>query len=201
MIDSYLEHYRRLLSIAEAGLFYGKDLFDKERYEELQELSLKLISNLSNEPIKKLKNIVDSNEGYPTPKIDVRGYIKKNDKILLVEDAKTKKWAMPGGYAEVGLSPKENVIKEVLEETGLIVESCELIAVFDTNLRKDIPQMFQYYKLVFNCIVNDDGLFKENIETSDMDFFTLDNLPSLSLDRTTKEQLIKLSTSTNVYFD
>lgn len=201
MIDSYLEHYRRLLSIAEAGLFYGEDLFDKERYEELQELSLKLISNLSNEPIKKLKNIVDSNEGYPTPKIDVRGYIKKNDKILLVEDAKTKKWAMPGGYAEVGLSPKENVIKEVLEETGLIVESCELIAVFDTNLRKDIPQMFQYYKLVFNCIVNDDGLFKENIETSDMDFFTLDNLPSLSLDRTTKEQLIKLSTSTNVYFD
>lgn len=201
MIDSYLEHYRRLLSIAEAGLFYGEDLFDKERYEELQELSLKLISSLSNEPIKKLKNIVDSNEGYPTPKIDVRGYIKKNDKILLVEDAKTKKWAMPGGYAEVGLSPKENVIKEVLEETGLIVESCELIAVFDTNLRKDIPQMFQYYKLVFNCIVNDDGLFKENIETSDMDFFTLDNLPSLSLDRTTKEQLIKLSTSTKVYFD
>ena len=201
MIDSYLEHYRRLLSIAEAGLFYGEDLFDKKRYEELQELSLKLISNLSNEPIKKLKNIVDSNEGYPTPKIDVRGYIKKNDKILLVEDAKTKKWAMPGGYAEVGLSPKENVIKEVLEETGLIVESCELIAVFDTNLRKDIPQMFQYYKLVFNCIVKDDGLFKENIETSDMDFFTLDNLPSLSLDRTTKEQLIKLSTSTNVYFD
>ncbi|UDE96240.1 NUDIX hydrolase [Carnobacterium viridans] len=200
-MDSYLEHYRRLLSIAEAGLFYGEDLFDKERYEELQELSLKLISNLSNEPIKKLKNIVDSNEGYPTPKIDVRGYIKKNDKILLVEDAKTKKWAMPGGYAEVGLSPKENVIKEVLEETGLIVESCELIAVFDTNLRKDIPQMFQYYKLVFNCIVNDDGLFKENIETSDMDFFTLDNLPSLSLDRTTKEQLIKLSTSTKVYFD
>lgn len=201
MIDNYLEHYRRLLSIAEAGLFYGKDLFDKERYEELQELSLKLISNLSNEPIEKLKNIVDSNEGYPTPKIDVRGYIKKDDKILLVEDAKTKKWAMPGGYAEVGLTPKENVIKEVLEETGLVVESCDLIAVFDTNLRKDIPQMFQYYKLIFSCTVTEGGLFKENIETSDMDFFTLDNLPPLSLNRTTKEQLIKLSTSKNVYFD
>ncbi|WP_041556749.1 NUDIX hydrolase N-terminal domain-containing protein [Carnobacterium sp. 17-4] len=200
-MDNYLDHYRRLLSIAEAGLFYGKDLFDKERYEELQELSLKLISNLSNEPIEKLKKIVDSNEGYPTPKIDVRGYIKKDEKILLVEDAKTKKWAMPGGYAEVGLTPKENVIKEVLEETGLIVESCELIAVFDTNLRKDIPQMFQYYKLVFDCTVNDDGLFKENIETSDMDFFTLDDLPPLSLNRTTKEQLTKLSSSKNVYFD
>lgn len=201
MIDNYLDHYRRLLSIAEAGLFYGNDLFDKERYEELQELSLQLISNLSNEPIEKLKNIVDSNEGYPTPKIDVRGYIKKDNKILLVEDAKTKKWAMPGGYAEVGLTPKENVIKEVLEETGLIVESCELIAVFDTNLRKDIPQMFQYYKLVFDCTVNDDGLFKENIETSDMDFFTLDDLPPLSLNRTTKEQLTTLSTSKNIYFD
>lgn len=200
MTLNYLEQYRRLLSIAEAGIFYGKDPFDKERYEELQKLSLNLISHLGNEPIEKLENIIDSSEGYPTPKIDVRAFIKKENKILLVEDLTTKEWALPGGYAEVGLTPKENVKKEVLEETGLIVENCELIAVVDTNLRKDIPQMFQYYKLVFYCTVTG-GIFKENIETSDVDFFDLDNLPKLSLNRTTKEQLMELSNSTNVYCD
>lgn len=200
MTLNYLEQYRRLLSIAEAGLFYGKDLFDKERYKELQELSLNLISNLGNEPIEKLENIIDSNEGYLTPKIDVRAFIKKENKILLVEDLTTKEWALPGGYAEVGLTPKENIRKEVFEETGLTVGNCELIAVFDTNLRKDIPQMFQYYKLVFYCTVTD-GIFKENIETSDVDFFDLDNLPKLSLNRTTEEQLIELSNSTSIYCD
>lgn len=149
MTLNYLEQYRRLLSIAEAGIFYGKDPFDKERYEELQKLSLNLISHLGNEPIEKLENIIDSSEGYPTPKIDVRAFIKKENKILLVEDLTTKEWALPGGYAEVGLTPKENIIKEVMEETGLIVEDCELIAVVDTNLRKDILRCFSIINWYF----------------------------------------------------
>lgn len=198
MTSNYLEQYRRLLSIAEAGIYYGKDVFDKERYEELKEISLKLIRDIGNEPLEKLENIVASNEGYPTPKIDVRAYIKKDNKVLLVEDLPTKEWALPGGYAEVGLTPKESIIKEVLEETGLTVDECELVAVFDTNLRKDIPQLFQYYKLVFCCTVTD-GIFKENIETSDADFFDLENLPKLSQNRTTKEQLIELSNNTSIY--
>lgn len=198
MTSDYLEQYRRLLSIAEAGIYYGKDVFDRERYEELKEISLKLIRDVGNEPLEKLENIVASNEGYPTPKIDVRAYIKKDNKVLLVEDLPTKEWALPGGYAEVGLTPKESIIKEVLEETGLTVDECELVAVFDTNLRKDIPQLFQYYKLVFCCTVTD-GIFKENIETSDADFFDLENLPKLSQNRTTKEQLIELSNNTSIY--
>lgn len=198
MAFDYLEQYKRLLSIAEAGLFYGKDAFDKERYEELQEIALELISEVGNESFEKLENIVSANEGYPTPKIDVRAYIKEDNKILLVEDFPTKEWALPGGYAEIELTPKENIIKEVFEETGLIVDQCDLIAVFDTNLRKDIPQLFQYYKLVFSCTVTG-GTFKENIETSDVGFFDLEDLPKLSKKRTTKEQLLELSTSTSIY--
>lgn len=198
MTSNYLEQYKRLLSIAEAGLFYGKDAFDKERYEELKKIALELISDVGNEPIEKLESIVSANEGYPTPKIDVRAYIKEGNKILLVEDFPTKEWALPGGYAEIGLTPKESIIKEVFEETGLIVDQCDLIAVFDTNLRKDIPQLFQYYKLVFSCTIAG-GTFKENIETSDVGFFDLENLPKLSKNRTTKEQLLELSTSTSIY--
>jgi DNA phosphorothioation-dependent restriction protein DptG len=100
---------------------------------------------------------------------------------------------LPGGYGDVGLSPKENIIKEVQEETNLLVTPNKLLAVFDTNLRKDIPQIFQYYKLVFACqVVSNAQAFEKNIETSQMAYFGLNELPSLSKKRTTKEQLSQL---------
>lgn len=200
MSGSTLNKYRRLLAIADAGIYYGKDQFDQERYTEIRSISLELLYELSSEPIEKLVDIVNCTEGYPTPKVDVRAFIKKEDKILLVEDIVSKEWSLPGGYAEIGISPKENIAKEVLEETGLEVSVDELKAVFDTNLRPDIPQLFQYYKLVFNCTILG-GQFVENGETSNMDFFELDQLPRLSQKRTTKEQLILLETSKNPFFE
>lgn len=197
---SDLEMYRRLLAIAEAGLYYGKDEFDKERYQELKKLSLELLSRVGRESVAELFQLTEQNEGYPTPKVDVRAYIKQEDKVLLVEDKKTKEWALPGGYAEVGLSPKENIQKEVLEETGLIVQVDELLGIFDTNLRKDIPQVYQYYKLIFSCSIIE-GSFVENNETSNMDFFALDNLPKLSVKRTTREQLEYSQKQKNTYFE
>lgn len=195
-----LEMYRRLLAIAEAGLYYGKDEFDKERYQELKELSLELLSRVGQESVAELSQLTEQNEGYPTPKVDVRAYIIQEDKVLLVEDKKTKEWALPGGYAEVGLSPKENIQKEVLEETGLIVQVNDLLGVFDTNLRKDIPQVYQYYKMIFSCSIIK-GSFVENNETSNMAFFALDSLPKLSVKRTTREQLACLQQQENTYFE
>lgn len=192
--------YRRLLTIAEAGLLYGKDVFDKERYEELQTIALELLSGIGTETSTELFRLTEQNEGYPTPKIDVRAYIKQEDKVLLIEDKQTKEWALPGGFAEVGLSPKENIQKEVEEETGLIVTADKLLAIFDTNLRKDVPQLFQYYKLVFSCTIQA-GSFVENSETSNSDFFALDELPPLSIKRTTKEQLVILANGPLPYFD
>lgn len=85
---------------------------------------------------------LDNQDGYPTPKVDVRALIRQGDCVLLVRDSQSKEWSLPGGYAEVGLTPKENIQKEVLEETGLTVAVGALRAVFDTNLREDIPQLF-----------------------------------------------------------
>lgn len=200
-MSSYiLNKYRRLLALADAGLYYGKDQFDQERYTEIRTIALELLNELSSEPLEKIVDIVSSNEGYPTPKVDVRAFIKKEDKILLVEDTVSKEWSLPGGYAEVGISPKENVAKEVLEETGFEVVVDELKAVFDTNLRQDIPQLFQYYKLVFSCTILG-GQFVENSETSNMAFFELDQLPKLSKNRTTKEQLVLLENSKKLFFE
>ncbi|EGO5965275.1 NUDIX domain-containing protein, partial [Enterococcus faecalis] len=104
--------------------------------------------------------------------------------------------SLPGGYAEIGCSPKENIEKEVLEETGLVVTAKELLAVYDTDKRKDIPQLFQYYKMIFSCAILENHPFEKNIETSNCAYFSLDNLPSLSIKRTTKEQLMALMNQT-----
>ncbi|WP_270164493.1 NUDIX hydrolase N-terminal domain-containing protein [Paenibacillus sp. SYP-B4298] len=200
MTSQLLNRYRRLLTLAEAGLFYGKDEFDKERYQELKEISLELLANISAEPLEELEKLFDKSEGYPTPKIDVRAFIKHKDKILLVEDTNTKEWSLPGGYAEVGFSPKENIIKEVFEETGMSVTVDKLLAVFDTDLREDIPQLFQYYKLIFGCTIVS-GSFQNNLETSNLGFFNFHELPKLSKQRTTKEQLIMLNKRSTTYFD
>lgn len=187
----YLATYKELLSIAQAGLHYGHDKFDQFRYQELNDLALKLIQSLGNEPQEVINDLFSQESGYQTPKVDVRAWITQNNKILIVQDRKTQEWSLPGGYADVGFSPKENIQKEVYEETGLDVNVWQLKAIFDTNLRKDIPQAFQYYKLVFSCEILD-GSFTENLETSQMDYFSLNNLPVLSKKRTTKEQLRQL---------
>ena len=194
----YLNTYKRLLALADAGLFYGKDAFDQERYQELRELTLQLISATGHEAtaLPDLEKILTKEEGYPTPKVDVRGLIKKENRFLLVEDLRTKEWSLPGGYAEIGCSPKENIEKEVLEETGLVVTAKELLAVYDTDKRKDIPQLFQYYKMIFSCDILENHPFEKNIETSNCAYFSLDNLPSLSIKRTTKEQLMALMNQT-----
>jgi ADP-ribose pyrophosphatase YjhB (NUDIX family) len=199
-MESKLAYYQRLLAIAQAGLLYGKDVFDKESYEELREIALKLLSEVSLETTEEWRSLIETHEGYPTPKVDVRAWIKQEEKILLIEDKKTQEWALPGGFAEVGCSPKENIKKEVKEETGLTVSVDQLLAVFDTNLRKDIPQAFQYYKLIFSCHILS-GAFVENNETSNMKFFSLEELPKLSLKRTTKEQLLILNEVSLPYCD
>ena len=109
----------------------------------------------------RLRKILTKEEGYPTPKVDVRGLIKR-ESFLLVEDLRTKEWSLPGGYAEIGCSPKENIEKEVLEETGLVVTAKELLAVYDTDKRKDIPQLFQYYKMIFSCDILENHPFEKH---------------------------------------
>lgn len=199
-MKDYFAQYKRLLSIAEAGLYYGKDVYDKERYQEIKELALHLMSTVVDQDAAALTLLTEKNEGYPTPKVDVRALIQKDEKILLVEDSLTKEWSLPGGYAEIGLTSRENIKKEVLEETGLLVEVKELRAIFDTNLRQDIPQVFQYYKLVFECEVLA-GDFIKNSETSNSDYFALTELPKLSIKRTTKEQLEQLVNEKSLHVD
>ena len=185
-MNKKLAQYKRLLALSQAGLYYGKDVFDKERFEEIRTISLELISEIGKETFEEIKALTTIGEGHPTPKVDVRAYIKKDGKVLLIEDKRTKEWSLPGGFAE----------------TGLTVETTQLRAVFDTNKQKDIPQLFQYYKLVFACAIHgEEAKFIENNETSNMGFFSIEELPKLSEKRTTKKQLLILENKNQIYCD
>lgn len=194
-----LAFLKRILAISGAGLTYGRDKFDLERYQQLQNLATAQLAEVGEAPIQTVQQLFENESGYPTPKVDVRAFIKRDDQVLLVEDGHGK-WALPGGFAEVGWSARENVAKEVQEETGLKVTVGELRAIYDTNRRPDIPQIFQYYKLIFAATAPA-GNFVHNSETIAMAWFKLTELPPLSLKRTTPEQVQQLFTSGNPHID
>lgn len=130
MNNRWVDLIIELQSIAQAGLTYGKDMYDKERYERIREISAEMMSNITDIPLEKIRNLFCNEIGYQTPKIDTRGAIFKDNKILLVHE-NNGKWSLPGGWCDVNVSIAENTIKEVKEEAGLDVITERLIAVQD----------------------------------------------------------------------
>lgn len=193
---------KRLNAIVDAGLFYGKDNFDIERYQEIKTILPQLLNHSSDLTNEELADFFRPSQFYPTPMIDVRAFIQNDEEeILFVRDKKQGDWALPGGYGEIGLTPSENVLKELQEEAGISGEIVRLLAIFDTD--KWQPQGKQYYKFVFECSVLAVD-FLENSETSEARFIKLSELTELSVKRNTLPQLElleKLSKSGNQYID
>lgn len=158
---------QRLLSITETGLAFSRDEFDRERYLELRQLLGHLLADWSDLDGKELAELLRPTDFYATPLIDVRAVLVRDGKICLVKGKNEKTWALPGGFCEVGLSPKENIVKEVQEETGFNVSVSRLLAIFDTN--KFQFQSKQYAKLVFECQI-EDGDFQPNTEIEELAF-------------------------------
>ena len=158
---------QRLLSITETGLAFSRDEFDRERYLELRQLLGHLLADWSDLDGKELAELLRPTDFYATPLIDVRAVLVRDGKVCLVKGKNENTWALPGGFCEVGLSPKENIVKEVQEETGFNVSVSRLLAIFDTN--KFQFQSKQYAKLVFECQI-EDGDFQPNTEIEELAF-------------------------------
>lgn len=124
----FLTWTKDLQSIAQAGLYYGKDVFDRERYEKIREISAQMMSEISELDVGKVKDLFCNEIGYQTPKIDTRSAIFKNDRILLVRE-KNGTWSLPGGWCDYNVSVAENAVKETREESGFDVKVIRLIAV------------------------------------------------------------------------
>lgn len=126
--EKWLDWAVQLQSIAQAGLYYCRDEFDRERYENIRNIAAEMISFKTDIPIEKVKGLFCNETGYQTPKLDTRAAVFDGDKILLVRE-NNGKWSLPGGWVDVGLSVGENTVKEVKEEAGLDVSPIRIIAV------------------------------------------------------------------------
>ncbi|MEP7143877.1 MAG: NUDIX hydrolase N-terminal domain-containing protein [Ferruginibacter sp.] len=179
---------KRLKSIADIGVLYAENEYDKERYSEILGLGYELLHQLTGQEIPSLKNVYAENKDYPTAKVDVRGLIIMDNKILLVKESAYNKWSLPGGWADIGYSPKEVIAKECKEETGLEVIPERLLAVFDKKFHPHPPQPFYVYKMVFYC-KSVSTVINKGFDVLDVEYFDISNLPELSEERILKSQL------------
>lgn len=184
----WLKIAHQLQSMAQAGLTYTTNIYDRERYEQLMDLSAEIVTEYSSLEMEKVMELFRLEKGYLTPKVDVRGVIFRGDEILLVRELHDGKWSLPGGWADVGYSPSEMVEKEVREEAGLEVKAKRLLAVYDKKCHSHPVDIYYVYKLFFLC-EQAGGEAKTGIETTDVAYFTLEALPDLSIERNTRSQI------------
>ena len=189
MEPKWLEWAKQLQSIAQAGLTYSKDVYDIERFEMIRNISVEIMTEYTNVDHKTIKELFANETGYATPKVDIRAVVFKGDSILMVREKQDGDWSLPGGWADIGLTPGEVAVKEVKEESGYIVKPKKLIAVFDKNCHPHPPSLYHVYKLLIECEIIG-GKPQEGIETNAVRFFGENELPApLSLARNTASQI------------
>ena len=142
---------KRLQAVAQAGLEYSDNKYDIDRYQQIRQLSLEIMHDFTGMDMEKLVGVFASEKGYQTPKVDVRGVVFREDKILMVRETIDGNWSVPGGWADVGLTPFEVASKEVFEESGLMVDPVRLLAVLDKKCHNHPPDLFHIYKIFILC--------------------------------------------------
>jgi ADP-ribose pyrophosphatase YjhB (NUDIX family) len=185
---TWLDCARRLQAIAQSGLAYSPNQYDLERYEALREIAAEIMAQASDSPIDTIRDLFRAQSGYATPKVDMRAAIFREGRILLVEEREESAWSLPGGWADVGESPSDAVVREVREESGYEARAVKLLALYDRNRHGHPPFPFHAYKLFFQCELTGGEPALSN-ETSAVDWFAEDNLPPLSTTRVTAAQI------------
>ena len=180
---------QRIRALSQTGLSYSHNDYEIERCRELITISNRITSIVSGIREEEINTLYTPVKEYITPKVDIRAVIfNDKDEVLLVREKVDSRWSMPGGWADVGLTPKEVAIKETKEETGLDVCVERLLAVIDKRCHAHPASPFYIYKMFILCNILG-GEFSETFDIIDKGFFPLDSLPPLSLDRILPEQI------------
>lgn len=188
MNNQWVQWIVELQSLAQAGLTYGKDAYDKERYQRIREITAEMMSYMTDIPIEKVRHLFCNEVGYQTPKIDTRAAIFENEKILLVQESNGK-WSLPGGWCDVNVSIAENAVKEVKEEAGLEAVPEKIIAIQDRAKHNSPDYAYGVCKIFIECRAVG-GCFTENIETINSKYFGENELPELATEKNNDEQVI-----------
>jgi ADP-ribose pyrophosphatase YjhB (NUDIX family) len=194
MEPDWLVWARQLQAIAQTGLAYVKDPFDRERYEQVRAVAARMMAAPSGLDAARLEVLFGNEEGYATPKLGVRAGVFRDDgAILLVREANDGLWSLPGGWADVNQSPEQCIAREIREESGFEVRVRKLAAVWDQERRPPAPlRPFHIWRLFFVCDIAG-GSPRTSIETTETGFFAEHQIPAdLSLRRTTPEHIARL---------
>lgn len=181
MEDKWLAWAKQLQSIAQAGLTYSKDSYDLERFQQIRDMSVEIMSGHTGTEMKLIEELFANETGYATPKVDIRA--------VMVREKMDGRWALPGGWADIGLSPTEVAVKEAKEESGFEVRAIRLLAVHDKKFHPHPPSPYHVYKLFIQCEIIG-GQAAIGAETSEVKFFSENDLPEeLSIERNTESQI------------
>ncbi|HYB33894.1 MAG TPA: NUDIX hydrolase [Steroidobacteraceae bacterium] len=186
-----LEWVRKVQAIAQNGLAFTKDPFDRERYQELAQLVATLLAAELKIPLGKAQALWEGEHGYVTPKVDVRGGVFVGDTVLLVRERSDGRWTLPGGWVDVNDAPSEAVAREIYEESGYRARALKLAALLDKNRHPHPPGLYHIYKLFFVCQLTGGGPAASN-ETDAVEFFPVHALPELSTGRVLAPQIVRL---------
>jgi ADP-ribose pyrophosphatase YjhB (NUDIX family) len=189
---SWLLIARELRAIAQTGLTFTADRFDRQRYQRLRELAATLLALGSGGDAAHIHGILRADSGYATPKVDVRGAVFVEGRVLMVREISDGKWTLPGGWADVNQSAAECVVREIAEESGFEAKALKLAAVRDYQKSGHPPRnVDSIYKMFFICEIIG-GTARPSDETSEVAFFARNALPPLSLGRVTAAQIERM---------
>lgn len=183
---------RQLQAIAQSGLTFARDPFDIERYRRIEAIAAEMMARQSNTAPETVETLFAAQAGYATPKVDVRGVVFRDDRLLLVRERSDGLWTLPGGWADVGETPSEAVVKEVREESGFDVRAERLLAVLDRDRHPHPPLAFAVYKLFILCTIVGGAALEAGAETDGVGFFAEDEIPPLSVTRIVPAQIARM---------
>jgi ADP-ribose pyrophosphatase YjhB (NUDIX family) len=191
---AWLDRARRLAAQAQNGLLYAASDFDVLRWTEVRRIAAELMAEGAGTDADAVEGLLAREQGYATPKVDVRALLVRDGRVLLVKELADGRWSLPGGWADPGDRPSAAAEREVREEAGYVARATRLLACWDRSLMRGAPPYpFRIYKLVFDCEVLGETA-RDDTETDDVGWFAPDALPPLSPGRTHADQIARLLT-------
>jgi ADP-ribose pyrophosphatase YjhB (NUDIX family) len=187
----WLAWAREIQALSQTGLTFATSEYEVQRNRRLAEIAAEIIQEHTGLPEEPSLESFLMQPGYATPKVDVRGAVVRDGRILLVQERTDGRWTMPGGWADVGDLPSAMVVREVWEESGFQVAPRKVVGVFDANRSGRPLELYHAYKIVFLCDITG-GQARPSNETSAVGFYDFDNLPPLSTNRTHERHLAEI---------